>query len=173
MSNPSCLRLLRVKVQPSAVRRATPVLSSRQKPSTPGTCIPSFGEDKEAACTSFHKAFGDSLPEATRIPGLQAFAGAIWERQRRIPSTTYNDPLGKIFNEFDADGDGHLTAQEIADALLSNNVKITPAQVQVFIDSVDVNQNKTIERAEFPDLIFHMATADLNVQHKAPQMRPV
>lgn len=42
----------------------------------------------------------------------------IWERQRRIPSTTYTDPLGKLFNEFDVDGDGHLTAQEIADALL-------------------------------------------------------
>lgn len=42
----------------------------------------------------------------------------IWERRRRIPSTIYNDPLLKMFNEFDADGDGHLTAQEIADALL-------------------------------------------------------
>ena len=77
MSNPSCLRLLRVNLQPSAVRPATPVLSSRQKPSTPETCIPSLGEDKDAAVSAFHKAFSDSQPKATRIPGLQAFAGAV------------------------------------------------------------------------------------------------
>ena len=41
----------------------------------------------------------------------------IWERRRRIPSQVYNDPLSQLFTEFDADGDGHLTAQEIADAL--------------------------------------------------------
>lgn len=41
----------------------------------------------------------------------------IWERRRRIPSQVYNDPLSQLFTEFDADGDGHLTAQEISDAL--------------------------------------------------------
>lgn len=29
----------------------------------------------------------------------------------------YNDPLTHLFNEFDVDNDGHLTAQELADAL--------------------------------------------------------
>lgn len=94
MSNPSCLRLLRVKVQPSAVRPSTPVLSSRQKPSTPGTCIPSFGEDKEAAFTSFHKAFSDSLPEATRIPGLQAFAGAV---RLSVPTVCLPSNFGLLY----------------------------------------------------------------------------
>jgi hypothetical protein len=41
----------------------------------------------------------------------------IWERRRRIPANIYNDPLLQIFTEFDVDKDGHLTAQEIADAL--------------------------------------------------------
>jgi hypothetical protein len=93
----------------------------------------------------------------------------IWERRRRIPSQLYNDPLQHLFDEFDADGDGHLTAEEIAGALKSNGVSITADQVQVFIDTVDANGNKTIERSEFADLIFHMATADLNKAHHAPR----
>jgi hypothetical protein len=58
----------------------------------------------------------------------------IWERRRRIPSATYADPLDHIFTEFDADGDGHLTAAEIAAALQSRSVKATKVQVQEFID---------------------------------------
>jgi Ca2+-binding EF-hand superfamily protein len=57
----------------------------------------------------------------------------IWERRRRIPSTTYNDPLDHIFTEFDEDGDGHLTSEEIATALKSRNVDITPEQIKEFI----------------------------------------
>jgi Ca2+-binding EF-hand superfamily protein len=57
----------------------------------------------------------------------------IWERRRRIPSTTYNDPLDHIFTEFDEDGDGHLTSEEIASALKSRNVDITPEQIKEFI----------------------------------------
>jgi hypothetical protein len=79
-------------------------------------------------------------------------------------------------------------------------VKITPEQVQVFIDTVDSNNNQTVEQSEFPDLIFHvcfflpaedpvpytqyftcvnfhslpvrlqMATADLNSHHRAPPL---
>lgn len=47
-------------------------------------------------------------------------------------------------------------------------VDITPEQVQMFIDLVDANDNKTIEREEFPDLIWKMATADLSAAHHAP-----
>eukprot|EP00882_Tetradesmus_deserticola_P031377 GHRQ01035479.1.p1 GENE.GHRQ01035479.1~~GHRQ01035479.1.p1 ORF type:complete len:126 (-),score=46.12 GHRQ01035479.1:631-1008(-) len=85
----------------------------------------------------------------------------IWERRRRIPSTTYNDPLAHIFSEFDKDGDGHLTSEEIAEALNSRNVEITPEQIREFIRAADDNNNGTVERAEFPQLIFHMAIADL------------
>jgi len=57
----------------------------------------------------------------------------VWERRRRIPSTTYNDPLDHIFTEFDEDGDGHLTAEEISKALRSRGVEATPDQVQLYI----------------------------------------
>lgn len=58
----------------------------------------------------------------------------IWERRRRIPSATFNDPLDHIFTEFDEDNDGHLTATEIAHALTSRGVEAEEAQVQEFID---------------------------------------
>lgn len=58
----------------------------------------------------------------------------VWERRRRIPSSTYNDPLDHIFTEFDEDGDGHLTSVEIANALKSRGVEAKPDQVQEFID---------------------------------------
>lgn len=92
----------------------------------------------------------------------------IWERRRRIPSQLYNDPLRHLFNEFDADSDGHLTAVEISNALRSRDVKITPDQVQLFINIVDQDNNETIEQNEFADLIFHLASADLNRDHHAP-----
>lgn len=118
-------------------------------------------EEKEAAHEAFLHAFEASKPVCVRMPGLQQFAAAIWERRRRIPSTTYNDPLDHIFTEFDEDGDGHLTSDEIARALQSRGVAAQPEQVQDFIDAIDVNKNGTVERSEFADFIFHMAVADL------------
>ena len=61
-------------------------------------------------------------------------ASQIWERRRRIPSATFNDPLDHSFTEFDEDGDGHLTATEIAHALQSRGVEADERQVQEFID---------------------------------------
>ena len=58
----------------------------------------------------------------------------IWERRRRIPSTTYNDPLDHIFTEFDEDGDGHLTAEEVTKALRSRGVQADVKTVQGYID---------------------------------------
>jgi hypothetical protein len=63
-----------------------------------------------------------------------ANAAQIWERRRRIPSATFNDPLDHIFTEFDEDGDGHLTAVEIAHALRSRGVDADEKQVQEFIN---------------------------------------
>lgn len=71
---------------------------------------------------------------AERIEGLQEFAAAVWERRKRIPSASYNDPLRRLFGEFDKDGDGHLTAEEIAYALQSRGVKLTPEVAQKYID---------------------------------------
>lgn len=126
-----------------------------------GEIIPSPQEEKEAAHEAFMQAFEASKPVNVRMPGLQQFAASVWERRRRIPSTTYNDPLDHIFTEFDEDGDGHLTSVEIANALKSRGVQATPDQVQSFIDAIDVNKNGTVERNEFADFIFHLAVADL------------
>jgi len=121
---------------------------------------PGYQEEKEVSHEAFLHAFEASKP-AARIPGLQQFAAAVWERRRRIPSQTYNDPLDHIFTEFDSDGDGHLTAEEIATALQSRGVKATPDLVQEFIDAADTDGNGTVERNEWPNFIFHMANADL------------
>lgn len=117
-------------------------------------------EEKEVSHEAFLHAFEASKP-AARIPGLQQFAAAIWERRRRIPSQTYNDPLDHIFTEFDADGDGHLTAEEVASALKSRGVEADAKVVQAFIDAVDSDSNGTVERNEFASFIFHMANADM------------
>lgn len=126
-----------------------------------GEVYPGPQEEKESAHEAFMHAFEASKPVTQRIPGLQQFAASVWERRRRIPSTTYNDPLDHIFTEFDENGDGHLTSVEVANALRSREVNITPEQVQEFIDAIDVNKNGTVERSEFADFIFHMAVADL------------
>lgn len=118
-------------------------------------------EEKNEAHEAFMHAFEASKPLAAAIPGLQQFAASIWERRRRIPSTTYNDPLDHIFTEFDENGDGHLTAEEIARALRSRGVEATPEQVQLYIEATDSNENGTVERSEFADFVFHMAVADL------------
>ena len=60
-----------------------------------------------------------------------------WERTRRIPSmSTTNDPLMRIFDKFDRDRDGHLTAKELAAALQSRNVKVSEEQIQRFIEGM-------------------------------------
>lgn len=46
---------------------------------------------------AFHRAFEEAKPCNARIPGLQEFAAALWERRRLIPSN--QDPLMHIFTE--------------------------------------------------------------------------
>lgn len=201
-------------------------------------------EEKDVSHEAFMHAFEASRPPTVRIPGLQEFAAAIWERRRRIPSTMYNDPLDHIFAEFDEDSDGSLSAGEITRALESRGVAATEEAVQAYIDggwgegtgsggaagvrradsrgavgegcpvqccgwsavagfgrgsllqpsaaltcgtflvtprlsapcaplwacvfstAIDTNSNGRVERAEFANFIFHMASADL---HKAAQ----
>lgn len=96
MSNPSCLRLMNVKLQP-AVRPKTPV-NRKSAPSCLGAGVTEedFTSDKEAAMASFHKAFTDSQAEATRIPGLQSFAGAVRSLCRHfmlLPADTSNNSM--------------------------------------------------------------------------------
>lgn len=55
-------------------------------------------------------------------------------QRRRIPSSTLTDPLMRIFDEFDRDRDGHLSAAELAAALRSRKVDISEEVVQQFIE---------------------------------------
>eukprot|EP00775_Hariotina_reticulata_P011035 gene11035-11190_t len=126
-----------------------------------GEVFPGPQEEKAEAHEAFLHAFEASRPIAAAIPGLQQFAAGVWERRRRIPSTTYNDPLDHIFTEFDEDGDGHLTAEEISKALRSRGVEASPDQVQLYIQATDDNNNGMVERSEFTNFIFQMAVADL------------
>lgn len=84
----------------------------------------------------------------------------------QIPSQQYNDPLMHIFDEVDADGDGSLSAHEVAEALRSRDVRITDEEAAMFIDVVDLNHSHKVERSEFRDLILHMAAADLHMRRQ-------
>jgi hypothetical protein len=48
--------------------------------------------------------------------------------RQRIPSGQYSDPLSHIFDEFDRNHDGALSASEVAAALRSRQVEITDEQ---------------------------------------------
>lgn len=140
-----------------APARLSPVRIAAQ----PKEVIPGPQEERSSAHEAFMHALESAKPVKLRMPGLQEFAAAVWERRRRIPSATYSDPLDHIFTEFDEDNDGHLTAVEITHALQSRAVHCTEEQVQEFINAIDTNANGTVERTEFADFIFHLAVADL------------
>lgn len=69
--------------------------------------------------------------------GMRAFCTTlqVWNRYRSIPSSRRagGSSLDTLFDEFDKDGDGHLTAAEIASALNSRGVLITEQEAAMFI----------------------------------------
>lgn len=113
---------------------------------------------------AFMHAFEHAKPEDLRIPGIQQFAAALWERRRHIPSQTYADPLDHIFSEFDRQGRGVLTAAEVAAALRSRGVSADEKLMQRFIEAVDKSGSHTLGRQQFADFILHLAAADLRSQ---------
>lgn len=127
------------------------------------------GPDEEASVS--HSAFMSATelakPKELRIPGLQEFCAAIWERRKSIPSQAYSDPLDHLFTEFDKDNDGRLTSTEIAQAFQSRGVDATPDQIQIFIEAVDADSDHLISRGEWPEFVFSMAIADLHT--KSPE----
>lgn len=129
-------------------------------PSVRASAIPTPDEDQEVMHSSFMKAFEAAKPQSLRIHGMQEFAGAILARQR-IPSQQYSDPLAHIFTEVDRDGDGFITAHEVAQALRSRGVEISDDQAALFVDAVDPSQHR-VSRAGWRELLLHMAAADLH-----------
>ncbi|KAL4458808.1 hypothetical protein ABPG75_013673 [Micractinium tetrahymenae] len=148
-----------------AHRRAAPVAATcggapfGGQPQVRASRVPTPDEDREVMHTAFMNAYGQSH-HGPRIKGMQEFAGALLARQR-IPSGAYADPLSHIFDEFDVDRDGSLSAAEVAAALRSRQVDITDEQAAMFIDAVDM-EHHAISKAEFRELIMHMAAADLH-----------
>lgn len=165
---PHSARVHRAVAAPSSSqRRATvavvPHSASKNEvhPDPAAPLYPGFQEEKDVSHEAFMHAMEAARPRAMRIPGMQEFAASIWERRRRIPSQTYTDPLDHIFNEFDADNDGKLSAAEIAKALVSRGVDATEEQVQMFIEASDTDKDHLVGRGEFASFIYHMASADL------------
>jgi Ca2+-binding EF-hand superfamily protein len=62
----------------------------------------------------------------------------IWDRQKHIPAQGAKPPLERIFDAFDADGDGELTPSEIAAALRSRGVDITEEVALKFVQGDDL-----------------------------------
>lgn len=127
--------------------------------------------DDIAAGESFRQAFYNSAPPiipddlaGIQLAGIQQFAAAIWDRQKHIPAQGPKPPLERIFDAFDADGDGELTPSEIAAALRSRGVDITEEVARKFVQASDEDNNETVEKAHFGTLVLLMASADLRVK---------
>jgi Ca2+-binding EF-hand superfamily protein len=90
----------------------------------------------------------------------EGFTSQIWDRHRHVPPSIYRNPLTNLFDEFDVDGDGHLTVTEIESALVSRGVQIHADQLSAFIKAADLNQNEQIERDEFEPFLYALADAD-------------
>eukprot|EP00195_Chlamydomonas_chlamydogama_P011412 CAMPEP_0202901934 /NCGR_PEP_ID=MMETSP1392-20130828/15408_1 /ASSEMBLY_ACC=CAM_ASM_000868 /TAXON_ID=225041 /ORGANISM="Chlamydomonas chlamydogama, Strain SAG 11-48b" /LENGTH=153 /DNA_ID=CAMNT_0049588597 /DNA_START=249 /DNA_END=710 /DNA_ORIENTATION=- len=138
-----------------------PPVGAQPPPAQP-TYYPGVEEEYEVSHSAFHRAFEDAKPAKMRVPGLQEFAAAIWERRRAIPSQ--HDPLLHIFDEFDTNGDGVLTASEIAAAMRSRGVTVSTEQVQGLIEAFEEKKAHMIVRQEWPDFVYSLTVADLHAK---------
>ena len=84
----------------------------------------------------------------------------VWDCRRRLPPSLYCNPLNALFDEFDANGNGSLTADVIHSVLHSKGVDITKEQVRKFIDSADVNGDRHIHKDEFENFLYGLANAE-------------
>ncbi|KAF5838917.1 hypothetical protein DUNSADRAFT_2008 [Dunaliella salina] len=125
---------------------------------------PDAEEDADVLQNAFHAAYEQTKPAALRVPGLQEFAAAIWQRRRAIPSQSYVDPLMHLFQEFDTDNDGVLESEEIASAFQSHGVQISAQQIQELIIAYENGREYVIKREEWPEFVHSLATSDLHVK---------
>ena len=60
----------------------------------------------------------------------------------------------KIFNIFDKDKDGYITAKELGDLIRNLGQNPTEAEIQNMINEVDINNNGAIDFKEFLDIML-------------------
>jgi hypothetical protein len=106
----------------------------------------------------------------------------LWLNKRHLGNgtilATEKHMFHQWFNSIDADGNGFISAEEIADPLISTGVAKTAKQVQDFVKSIDINGDGRIEREELlriyaskkPDHMFrrmlHALEDAINVSDK-------
>ena len=87
------------------------------------------------------------------------------DRRSHIPPEYYKNPLQRMFQRFDDDSDGYLTAKQVYLALASNGIDITEAQVDTFLSAADLQlqQLQLVSFGEFEVVVHTMAEVDLAI----------
>ena len=70
------------------------------------------------------------------------------------------------FNSFDADGDGTISAEELADVLRSMGDDVTEDEVRKVINTFDIDKNGSIEFNEFLIMMAHKEAGKLDGEIK-------
>lgn len=169
---------------PVALARRRVGASAGKKDKDPSAAVPlkpphpGYQEEHDVSHEAFMRAFKGSHPVAASVPGLQEYAAALLHRRRYIPSSAKAgvDPLDHMFAEADRDGDGVLSAAEVAAALRSRGVGASADVVGRFVrcarDASGASpppgppSSETIKRGEFAAFVLAMASADMH--HHGP-----
>merc|ERR1712173_469687 len=68
-------------------------------------------------------------------------------------NTSYVDELKEAFNVFDKNGDGEITAQELADTMKALGENLTEDDVKFMMSEVDSDNNGVIDFDEFKKMM--------------------
>jgi len=66
---------------------------------------------------------------------------------------TYEDELKEAFDVFDKDGNGKITAQELADTMKALGENLTQEDIEFMMSEVDQNNDKEIDFEEFKKMM--------------------
>lgn len=97
-------------------------------------------------CENLLKAIG-----AKATFKLADFLQMLKEHQKN--SVMWEDELIEAFRQFDADGDGHISATEITHAVTTIGAKLSKDQAKAFVREADTSGNGMINYQEFVRLM--------------------
>ena len=69
--------------------------------------------------------------------------------------------IDQLFNFFDTNKDEQVTAAEMEQAMRSQNPWVTKAEVEAMVKRADTNNNKTIDRKEFMQIMLPQMKAEI------------